>query len=125
MNHVERARAMIGTRFRPQGRSVELGVDCLGLVAIAYRLPLDHIPTGYRLRGDHGRTLIAGLRTFFRPVRKVACGDLLLLVAGHEQMHLAVTTDIGFVHADARHGVIETPGDPPWPLLQSFRRRAR
>jgi hypothetical protein len=125
MNHVESARAMIGTPFRPQGRSVELGVDCLGLVAIVYRLPFDQIPTGYRLRGDHGRALIAGLRTFFRPVRKVTRGDLLLLVAGHEQMHLAVKTDLGFIHADARRGVIERPGDPPWPSLASFRRRAR
>ena len=123
MIHVERARSLIGTRFRPQGRTADLGLDCLGLVAIVYRLP--DVPIGYRLRGDHGPGLMAGLRTYFRPVRKIASGDLLLVLAGREQLHLAVKTDLGFVHADARHGVIETPGNPPWPLLGAFRRRAR
>jgi hypothetical protein len=125
MSHVERARALIGTRFRPQGRSAEHGLDCIGLVAIAYRLPADRVPSGYRLRGDHGPGLMAGLRTFFRPVRKLANGDLLLLQSGLEQAHLAVKTEAGFIHADARHGVVETPGDPPWPLVGAFRRRAR
>ena len=125
MSPVERARALIGTRFRPQGRSVDFGLDCIGLIAIAYRLPSERLPTRYRLRGDHGSAVIAGLRTCFRPVRKGMHGDLLLVMAGREQFHLAVKTDIGFIHADARHGVIETPGDPPWPLLCAFRRRAR
>ena len=125
MSYSKRARALIGTRFRPQGRSADLGVDCLGLVAIAYRVPLNEVPGRYRLRGDHSAALLDGLKRHFRAVRKVASGDLLLLRAGREQTHLAVKTSVGFVHADVRHGVVETPGDPPWPLLRAFRRRAR
>ena len=125
MSPVERARALIGTRFRPQGRSAEQGLDCLGLVAIAYRVPLGRVPADYRLRGDHLSDLLEGLRPFFRPVRKIAAGDLLLLEAGRQQLHLAVKTDAGFVHADVRHGVVETPGEPRWPQLRAFRRRAR
>jgi lipoprotein Spr len=41
-----------------------------------------------------------------------------------EQLHLAVRTDIGFVHAHARIGrVVETPGLPEWPLLAVYRKR--
>ena len=125
MSYVERARALIGTKFRPQGRSAGQGLDCIGLAAIAYRLPPETVPTGYRSRGDHGPALVAGLKAHFRPVRKVVSGDLLLLKAGREQVHLVVKTDVGFVHADARLGVVETPGNPPWPLVRAFRRRAR
>ena len=123
MRHVSRARALIGARFRPQGRSAELGVDCLGLVALAYRIPLDTVPSDYRLRGDHQRALLEGLKQYFRPVRKIAVGDLLMFEAGRQQVHLAVKSDHGFIHADALHGVIETPGEPRWPLLKTFRRK--
>ena len=125
MTPVERARALVGTRFRPQGRSTGYGLDCLGLATIAYRVPLDRVPIGYHLRGDHGPALMDGLQRYFRPVEKAASGDLLLLEAGRGQVHLAVRTEAGFIHADARRGVVETPGDPPWRLLRAFRRRAR
>ena len=36
---VARARALIGTRFRPQGRSAAEGLDCVGLVALAVLSP--------------------------------------------------------------------------------------
>jgi hypothetical protein len=41
-------------------------------------------------------------------------------------MHLAVRTDIGFVHADARlRQVVHRPGVAPWPLVGGYRRRVR
>ena len=38
----ERARALVGTRFRPQGRS-ELGLDCIGLVVATFGLDPEEI----------------------------------------------------------------------------------
>lgn len=127
MNYVARARSLIGCRFRPQGRTVEFGLDCLGLAAIVYGVSPERVPANYRLRGPNLAALREGLQSFFRPIaaRRIVGGDLLLLDAGRNQFHLAVKTDAGFVHADARLGVVETPGDPPWRVLRAYRRRTR
>ncbi len=48
----------------------------------------------------------------------------MLLAPGDEQVHLAVRTKDGFVHADASiRRVVETPGQPSWPLLGVYRKR--
>ena len=121
-----RAQALIGTRFRPQGRSARLGLDCLGMAAVAYAVPVEVVPGNYRLRGDHLDALCRGLRVHFRRIsrRAAIAGDLLLLEAGRGQLHLAVKSEAGFIHADSRLGVVETPGAPQWPILRAFRRRS-
>lgn len=122
------ARALVGARFRPQGRSPELGLDCVGLVLCAFALSEETVRRDYRMRGDHKRELLATLAGPFRritPSQKRA-GDVLLLKVAAEQLHLAILTAGGFVHADARRGrVVETPGIPPWPIVAVFRRRNR
>ncbi|HET9336596.1 MAG TPA: NlpC/P60 family protein [Sphingomicrobium sp.] len=123
--HAERSRALIGTRFRPQGRDPETGVDCVGLTLAAYDLPVDLVRADYRLRGNYRAEVIHTLlRSFRRVTRKQARpGDLLLLAVAVDQLHLAVLTDGGFVHADARlRRVVETPGEPGWPLVAAYRR---
>jgi murein DD-endopeptidase / murein LD-carboxypeptidase len=122
------ARALVGVRFRPQGRSPELGLDCVGLVLCAFALPDDLVRRDYRMRGDHGREMLAALA---RPFRRIArtrrrAGDVLLLKIAKDQFHLAILTITGFVHADARRGkVVESPAMPAWPVVAVFRRRVR
>lgn len=123
-----RARALVGTRFRAQGRDPRHGLDCLGLVIAAHRLPSQQMPNDYRLRGAHRDALLAGADRWFRRVAATAMrgGDVLLLDAGPGQSHLAVVTSDGIIHADARIGrVVETPGAPAWPVAAVLRRRAR
>jgi lipoprotein Spr len=123
-----RARALVGTRFRAQGRDPRHGLDCLGLVIAAHRLPQREMPADYRLRGEHRDALLAGADRWFRRVAATArrAGDVLLLDAGPGQSHLAVVTDAGVVHADARIGrVVETPGASAWPVTAVLRRRSR
>jgi hypothetical protein len=121
------ARACLGARFRPQGRDVALGLDCVGLVAVAFRAAgyEASVPRGYPLRGGNGAAFAAVIEAGgLRPVApdEAGEGDLLLLLAGPAQFHLAVRTDTGFVHADAGlRRVIETPGQPPWPILGAWR----
>jgi hypothetical protein len=82
----------------------------------------------YRLRGDHRNEVAAGLVRFFRRIgiKQRRPGDLLLLAVAEDQLHLAVSTGAGFVHADARlRKVVETPGEPQWPLIGTYRRRVR
>lgn len=123
-----RARAMVGTRFRAQGRDPRHGLDCLGLVIAAHRLPAAQLPDDYRLRGPHAGAMLAGADRWFRrvPLTQKRPGDVLLLDAGPRQSHLGIATDSGLVHADAQIGrVVEMPGTPRWTVIAVLRRRVR
>jgi lipoprotein Spr len=117
-----RARALIGVRFRPQGRSRDVGLDCVGLAALAFGV---QAPARYTLRGGDAAAIGAMIdRTGLRRVDSVRPDDLLLCLAGPGQLHLLVRTDHGFVHADAGlRRVVEAPGMPRWPILGIWRRQ--
>ena len=123
-----RARALIGVPFRAQGRMPERGLDCVGLVLSACEFPTDMVEPNYRLRGNYGAVAVNQLFRHFRRVsrgqRRV--GDVLFMLVADDQLHFGVLTDRGFVHADARlRRVVETPGEPEWPLVGTYRRRSR
>ena len=119
---VGRARALVGVPFRPQGRSREAGLDCIGVAAAA--LAVASVRCDYRLRGGSLRELEAALaEAGLRPARRWAPGDLLVLSPGAEQLHLGIWTGGGLVHADAGlRRVVERPGPPPWPVLGIWRK---
>lgn len=124
MDYAARSRALVGTRFRPQGHDSATGLDCVGLVAAAFGV--SGIRRNYRLRGGHRAEIEAGLRPSFRRVWRPQCrpGDVMIMQVADDQLHLGVRTADGFVHADARLGrVVETPGGPPWRVLQVYRRK--
>ncbi len=121
----DRARALVGTRFRPQGRRQEQGLDCLGLVASATDLPPELLPSGYRLRSEVSADLLStNVEGRVRRIEaaEAEAGDVLLVQAGPGQHHFVILVEQGFVHADARLGrVVETPGKVPWPVLAAWR----
>ena len=126
-DYAERARALVGTRFRSQGRADD-ALDCIGLVVRTFDLDARAIRKNYRLRGDHRSELEHGLLEQFRRIamRQLRAGDVMLLLVAHDQLHLGVRTSCGFVHAHAGIGfVVETPGMPEWPVLSVYRRRTR
>lgn len=108
------ARAMVGARFRPQGRDAATGLDCVGLVWAAYAgagrvLPA---PRAYPLRGWPRGRVEGGLRDagFARADGGARPGDVALIDAGGEQFHLALIGADSFVHAHAGlRRVVETP----------------
>lgn len=118
---VERARALIGVRFRPQGRSRETGLDCIGVAAAA--LGVSALPRDYALRGASRERLWAGLETAgLRPVSEARPGDVLVMETGPAQLHLGVVSDMGLIHGDAGlRRVVERPGPVPWPILGIWR----
>lgn len=120
MSVVERARAAVGTRFRLHGRDPAEGLDCVGLAAWAIAVT---VPTGYRLRGGSiAHATAVAERLGLLPTAKTRPGDILLLASGPGQLHLAVRTDGGIVHADAvLRRVVERPGPLPWPVLAAWR----
>lgn len=122
---VARARALIGVRFRPQGRSREHGLDCIGVAVMASGIDPKWVRDNYRLRCSEEER-VNGEFDFFGFVRLVPDdaeeGDLLLVRTGAAQLHIVILTDSGFLHADARlRRVVEAPGAVPWPVLSAWR----
>lgn len=116
-----RARALVGTRFRPQGRSVSEGLDCIGLAALA--IGIHGCRRNYSLRGGDLRALEEGLvEAGLLPTTVSKPGDVLVMHAGPGQLHLGILTGSGIVHADAGlRRVVERPGGPEWPVLSVWR----
>ncbi|WP_426165812.1 peptidoglycan endopeptidase [Sandarakinorhabdus sp. DWP1-3-1] len=119
------ARACVGTRFRPQGRTPGLGLDCVGVVLHAARaagvVPVA-VPA-YALSGETAGMLVAALADAgCRVVPCAAAGDILVLAPAARQRHLAIVTPAGAVHAHAGLGrVVEGPIDAGWTLIGVWR----
>lgn len=131
---VAAVRACIGTRFRSQGRVPGLALDCVGVTLVAARaagLSLGNLPL-YQLGGDN-EALIDGLlaQAGLQRVAMPTAGDVWLFAPAPGQRHLAVQVNDtacghrltpSFVHAHAGVGrVVESPADPAWIPLGSYR----
>lgn len=120
-----RACAVVGTRFRPQGRTVPEGVDCVGVAAFACAIPSERVPRDYALRGQapeeiERRLGELGCRRVEGPVLEL--GDIVLCRPGPGQYHMVVITPLGFVHADAAlRRVVRRPYPIPWTLISAWR----
>lgn len=118
---------MVGAPFRPQGRDPALGLDCVGLVAAAYRAAGRRLPApaGYPLRGwDRTRIVDALDAAGFDPVDALRReGDVALITYRTGQFHLGLIGRASIIHAHAGlRRVVETPFDgmieaaPRWRL---------
>lgn len=120
-----RARALVGARFRPQGRDPELGLDCVGTAAAAAGIPADRIRRDYDWRGQTLAEIEHELCDLgCQPVALAAAeaGDVIVCEAGTGQFHLAMLTGSGFMHADAGlRRVVERPLPAPWPVVGAWR----
>jgi hypothetical protein len=118
---VAAARALLGIRFRPQGRSPESGLDCVGVVAAS--IGAERVPRDYALRGGSLERLGAELKSAgLHRVDTMRAGDVLVLAAGPAQLHLGIFTGTGLVHGDAGlRRVVERPAPLPWPIVHIWR----
>lgn len=119
-----RARSLVGIPFRPQGRSAEHGLDCIGVAALA--TDTKSVRSDYALRFADFEAVhrdLAGRKFERIDAGDAGEGDLVLVRAGPAQLHMLVLTGSGFVHADLRlRRVVEAPGSIPWPVLSAWRR---
>lgn len=125
IDFAERARALVGTPFRPQGRCRD-GLDCVGLMVTTYGFENSTVRANYRLSGDHRSEIERIASVLMRKVKSCVArsGDALLFQPAPNQLHFAVKTETGLVHADARlRRVVERPGEPQWPLVGVYRAR--
>lgn len=122
---VAAARSCVGTSFRSQGRSIGLGLDCIGVALIAASasgLGPFVAPT-YAMGGDHEAEIDAALaRLGCAAVACAEAGDILVCAPAPKRRHLAVVTSSGAVHAHAGLGrVVEGPIDPGWSIVGAWR----
>lgn len=118
-----RARALVGTRFRPQGRDAGHGLDCIGLVVAA--LAAEGVRRDYPLRSGDLPTLERELEASgLERGDAWQAGDVLVMRPAPAQLHLGIWTGSSLVHADAAlRRVVERPGAPPWTVMGCWRRR--
>lgn len=122
---VARARSAVGARFRPQGRTIERGLDCIGVVATAIGMEPDRAPDDYHPGGGDPEGADRAFRVcgFARLAEdQVEAGDVLLVRSAPTQLHAVVLTRGGYIHAHAGlRRVVETPGAVPWPVISAWR----
>jgi cell wall-associated NlpC family hydrolase len=118
---------LIGVPFLLHGRSADAGLDCVGLAGLCLSAVGKDVavPTDYRLRGQHSARVCAyfDARQFSRVSDgSVVAGDIVLLEPGVRQIHLAVMTPKGAVHAHLGLGrVVATSLPLPWPTIAQWR----
>jgi cell wall-associated NlpC family hydrolase len=121
---VAAARRAVGAKFRLHGREVATGLDCVGLAALALRAVgfSGPVPSGYALRsGDVARTVAMIEGAGLVPVDDAAAGDLVLLRAGPGQLHFAIQTEDGMIHADAMLRRVVERCALPWSVIGRWR----
>lgn len=124
---LERARALLGTPFRLQGRDPAIGIDCVGLVILAGGIEGAPKPD-YRRRGNHLRSFLDRSNRWFRRVsaRTARPGDIAIIECGPKSWHVGVIDDGALIHADPRVGrVVRRPGALPGAVRAVLRRRRR
>ncbi|MFG6517052.1 NlpC/P60 family protein [Sulfitobacter sp. 1A13496] len=125
---VQAARGWIGTPYVHQAATKGAGCDCLGLIRGLWRQLLGAEPEAvpaYSMdwsepQGEE-RLWAAALRHMaVKGSDDAAPGDVLLFrmrqgaVAKHLGLQARVGASASFIHAYARHGVVESPLSPPW-----------
>ncbi len=124
---VDCARRWIGTPYRHQAARRGAGADCLGLVRGVWREVYGGEPErvpAYSMdwsepQGDE-RLWAAATRHLVVKSGALRPGEVILfrMRAGAVAKHLGIVAAAGprpsFVHAYARHGVIESPLSAPW-----------
>jgi len=122
---VARARALIGIRFRPQGRSVDDGLDCIGVAMMATGIPKHRVRRDYCLHSNNAEEVNGEFDEcgFIRIAPAgAAAGDVLLVRPTASALHVVILTGTGYLHADMRlRRTVEVPGDVPWPTVSAWR----
>lgn len=125
---VAAARGWIGTPYVHQASCQGAGTDCLGLVRGVWREVIGgepdavppYTPDWAEARG--AETLLEGAARLMQPVPEgqMAPGDVLVFRMRRDAVakHLGIVAETGaaptFIHAYARHAVVESPLTPPW-----------
>ena len=124
------ARSMLGVPFHLHGRDPVIGLDCVGLVAVALERAgcKARAPAGYQLRNLQIGQFLPAVREagFLEASGQHMVGDVLLVRPSAAQYHLMImVSSTELIHAHAGLGrVVITPAPSPWSIEQIWRLRA-
>ncbi len=103
---VAAARLCLGARFRLQGRQLETGLDCIGLIIwSAQRCGLTVPDAQDYLLSDNPARLDAGLLAApILPIdpATIAAGNIVRLLSNGQPLHLAICGAETLIHADIK-----------------------
>lgn len=99
------AEALVGARFRLQGREPATGLDCVGVIVAAYAAAGVRLTAldDYALRGFGWQRAEAALQAagFRRARGAVQLGEVGLFLLPARQLHFALLAPGRLIHADA------------------------
>lgn len=115
-----RAMTQIGTAFRLHGRTPDVALDCVGLVAFA--IDAKDVLISYSLRGakmDFIKSYMDSIKLLqLHQSVRIGDGDIAIVACSPQQFHLMVRAANGWVHSHAGlRKVVHTPGASPWPIV--------
>lgn len=97
---VDAARAWLGTPFHHQGRAIEVGVDCAGVVVgVARALGIEVEDVAGYGREPHRRLLEQQLERQLLRVPAPKMGDVLLMRFAADPQHVAICAGETIIHA--------------------------
>lgn len=95
--------ALVGTRFRPQGRDPASGLDCIGLVICAFELsPVEH--PRYRLTDGNWDDIERALLPWFEQAQSKERPSDVVVFRLPRCFHFGVLAPQHLVHADLTIG---------------------
>ena len=102
----ERALALLGVPFRPQGRDPEIGLDCVGVVLWVFQIKEADAPR-YRLSDGDWEQVLRAVGRWFEPVigGKACSGDLVVFRLSRS-FHFGVISGSNLIHADLAVGKV-------------------
>ncbi len=115
-----RAMTQIGTTFRLHGRTPDVALDCVGLVAFA--IDAGEVIRDYSLKGTKIDFILSYMDSIgLNPLAQstsICDGDIAIVTCSPQQFHLMIRAANGWVHSHAGlRKVVHTPGASPWPIV--------
>ena len=115
-----RAMTQIGTPFRVHGRTPDIALDCVGLVAFA--IGAGGVIKDYSLQGVKLEFILSYMDSiglcFLDRATRICDGDVAIAACSAQQFHLMIRAADGWVHSHAGlRKVVHTPGASPWPIV--------
>lgn len=99
----QRALALVGVTFRPQGRDPEIGLDCIGLVIEAFQLSPVELPR-YRLTDGNWLEVERALDPWFDRSAEVGGTNDMVVCRLPRCFHFGVLGREHLIHADLTAG---------------------
>lgn len=116
------AHGLVGVRYRAQGRDPALGLDCVGVIAVALWRAGAAVTLPRTYAVARAQVPLGAVPDAMQDCDGRAAGDILLCRVAATQLHLAVRAHDGIIHADAlARRVVARPGAVPWPIERAWR----